>query len=770
MSKDIYIDAGTLVILSGLPGSGKSSLKQTACGFRDLEQAWISTDDIRLQIFGPIKTLDNNGEVFDDLSNECNGAVFSILQSRLHARLSQRQTCIIDATNLTDSERRSYVNVAQELGVPYKVLIMATTLEECLAANAQRNFRVPEFRIHEMHTPPAPPPVRNKAGELVQQTPPQGFMLTSEFAHQLVNRGDRLVLRLPELESEKYDVLGDTHGLLDDTLAILAKAGWVYENGHLSHPEGRKLLVLGDFVDRGPDSLGLLRLMRTAVQDGVAEVILGNHEAKLVKFVDTYRAEGKERWGSLSNAETGVELLKQKDCDELVRFMRALPHYKVLCTADGFNLAFVHGNMKQFDAELSFFGDCIYGQTGWERGIDSDAMYEERYQLGLNRWTLFRGHIPQTSAQEHIFSLERLPYQQGELVLLPLDNMLEKARTGISLRESFDSSVLTQCVSFDYEASCSKWDLLKGMQELVSQKHATVQYGEHKLFGVYKYSKQTFWNNSWGESPWLTKARGLVLDAAGNIISHPFDKVFNLHENGAGEDIPDDEVVVVTDKLNGFLGICSANPFKRGELVVHTQGGFGGPFVDYINEFLKDNRIRGKVGHFLSQNDVTLMFEVLHPQDPHIIEYPADMMGLHLLGVRGKKLTDQPWTEAQVDEAAKAMGLRRPKWTRMTFGELKRTLREVRTEGFMVRKDDETQLTLLKAKSPYYLVNKFLGRMGVKKIAHMYGSPKDFKKTVDEEFYPLVDRLVGHVSQQDFSEMSNEARVKVVRDLLDEML
>lgn len=771
MSKDIFIDAGSLVVLSGLPGSGKSSLKASAQGFRDLQQAWLSADELRMKLFAPYQEMDDDsGSHFVFISQEGNSAVFSILHSILHVRLGQRQTCIVDATNINDGERRSYIAIAKELGVPYKVLILDTPLEECLRANALRNHRVAEHRIREMHTPRSAADTVKADGSTVPKTPPTGFMLTSEFPYEIISRGDRLVLRQPQLQGEHYDILGDTHGLLADTLALLAKAGWEYrDDGRLSHPEGRKLLCLGDFVDRGPDSLALIRLMRKAVKDGVAEVLLGNHESKLVRFVDTYSGEGKSEWGSLSNAETGVALLKQPDCDELVAFLRSLPHYKLLSTADGYNIAFVHGNMKRFDAELSLAGDCIYGQTGWERGVDSDAMYQARYQDGINQWTMVRGHIPQTSEQEQIFSLERECYQQGEIVLLQLDAMLEKSRAGSTMRQAFEQSVLTQRCEFDYQASCAKWDLRKGMQTLVAQKHATVQFSDDKLLRVYKYSKQTFWNNSWGESPWLTKARGLVLDVAGNIVSHPFDKVFNLHENGAGDDLPEDEKVIVVEKLNGFLGVVSAHPVKRGRLVAHTQGGFGGKFVDYINEYLQQPAIRGRVCHFLGHNDVTLMFEVLHPEDPHIIAYEPEMMGLHLIGVRGKSLQDPLWTEEQIDTAAQSMGLRRPSWKRYPWSYVKTVLPEMRTEGVMVRRDDETQETLFKAKTPYYLVNKFLGRMGVKKITHMYASPNDFKKTVDEEFYPLVDRLVAKVPRDDFAVMSNESRVKVVRELLNEL-
>ena len=46
-------------------------------------------------------------------------------------------------------------------------------------------------------------------------------------------------------------------------------------------PEGRKAIFVGDLVDRGPDSPGVLRLVMDMVEDGVGICVPGNHETKL---------------------------------------------------------------------------------------------------------------------------------------------------------------------------------------------------------------------------------------------------------------------------------------------------------------------------------------------------------------------------------------------------------------------------------------------------------------------------------------------------------
>ncbi len=778
--QDVFIDAGSLVVLSGLPGSGKSSLKSRAKGFQDLEQAWISTDAIREQLLGVTLRL-VEGETIEHVPQSANDSVFTIAREIVRARLAHGLTCIVDATSPTDVDRADWAQLAQDTGVPFQVLILETSLEACLAANATRRRRVPASSIREMHramqgpvqASPAKAKARPSTAGSGAETGERTYANGSRFAHQVISRESRLVLRRPMLEHDRYDVVGDVHGLKDDLLALLAKAGWQYADGRLSHPDGRKLLFLGDLVDRGPDSAGVVRLVRQAVLDGVARVIKGNHERKLVAFLKTARTEGIERWTSFANATTGMQFLKLADGEALETFLHELPSYQ-LYEGQGRRLAFVHADLHTFDAELSFSFELQRGHSSRGDASDNDARYEEGYRAGVNTWTLIRGHIPQVSEQDHVFSLERHAFQRGELVLMRLDAFIAKQVSGSSAREAFEASIVTQQCEFDFDAESERWKLAREMESLAGRKLATRQLDESKMLRVFKYSKRVFWENGWDESPWLLKARGLVLDAAGDIVSHPFDKCFNFRENGAGESLAVDTPVLAIEKLNGFLGIVSRHPLKKNELLVHTQGSFAGEFVDYVRDYLPPP-VAGQMKKYLAAHDVTLMFEVLHPKDPHIIEYAEEDHGLWLIGVRGKQAGDAPWREEQVDEAAAAMGLRRPMWARTTHGELlARCRREagelVRHEGWMVRADMAEQPFVYKLKTPYYLVTKFLGRLSASRTAHLFGNPKHFRQTLDEEFYPLVDALTTRHTREAFAALSDAERVVLVRKLVTELI
>jgi predicted kinase len=777
-SKKIYIEDGTLVVLSGLQGSGKSSLRGNAIRPEDahpayVDQAWLSADDLRVRLMGTTAGWDKQG-VFEDIPQSGNPEIFTILRQMVQLRLRRGLTVVVDACNPTEADRGGWISIAKECGAPYKVLIVDTSLDDCLAANRKRLRRVQEYSIHAFNQPQAAPPQQNsKPGKGATPTAPAGFSRTSSAPFEVISRNDTLAFTWPALRHNRYDVIGDTHGLLDDLLVLLGNAGWVHLQGKLSHPQGRKLLFLGDLVDRGTQSLELVRLMRGAVSDGVAEVIKGNHDAKLVKFFRQFHAKGVSSWGSFANAETGVAFVQARDGAELIEFLDKLPAYKVHTNDKlGLKLLFAHANLLKAFPGVTPQEDYLYGQTGFER-LDTDATYQQGHSRGVNAWTLIRGHIPQTSEQENVFSLERHPFQKGELVLLRLDGFEESVAAGLSQREAFHANLLTQRCEFDFEAYSVKYRLARSMTGLVVSKMASMQVNEDNTLRVFKYSKDTFFHNRWGESEALFKARGLVLNASGAIVSHPFDKVFNLHENGTGADMPGGTACIVVDKLNGFLGIVSDDPFKPSDLLVHTQGSFEGEFVGYVNSFIP-GPVKGQLKKYLSRHNVTLMFEVIHPQDPHIIEYSPQEQGLWLLGVRGKGETDLAWTEAAVDEAAKEMGLRRPNWGRMTKDELLAQCRNeeglAKVEGWMVREDSAEQLHLFKLKAPYYLVTKFLGRLSSKRIAHLFGSPQDFKKTIDEEFYSLVDALSARLTKEQMLEMPEDKRVAFVRGLVHELI
>lgn len=96
-----------------------------------------------------------------------------------------------------------------------------------------------------------------------------------------------------EVPDGTLDVIGDIHGCMDELTAVLARAGYVIEAFDpkgadpiaISHPEGRKLALVGDLTDRGPASDQVLRLAMGLLGTGTGALVMGNHDWKLMRVL-----------------------------------------------------------------------------------------------------------------------------------------------------------------------------------------------------------------------------------------------------------------------------------------------------------------------------------------------------------------------------------------------------------------------------------------------------------------------------------------------------
>jgi Calcineurin-like phosphoesterase len=80
------------------------------------------------------------------------------------------------------------------------------------------------------------------------------------------------------------DVVGDIHGEFDKLVALLSHLGYSQSDGVWRHPD-RAAIFVGDLIDRGPKQMETVHLVRTMVEAGSAQCILGNHEFNAIAWV-----------------------------------------------------------------------------------------------------------------------------------------------------------------------------------------------------------------------------------------------------------------------------------------------------------------------------------------------------------------------------------------------------------------------------------------------------------------------------------------------------
>ncbi len=80
-----------------------------------------------------------------------------------------------------------------------------------------------------------------------------------------------------------YDLIGDIHGHAGALERLLAALGYEAHRGAWRHPD-RRVVFLGDFIDRGPRIADVLGIVRGMVDAGAALAVMGNHELNALAF------------------------------------------------------------------------------------------------------------------------------------------------------------------------------------------------------------------------------------------------------------------------------------------------------------------------------------------------------------------------------------------------------------------------------------------------------------------------------------------------------
>ncbi|MEO6627288.1 MAG: metallophosphoesterase [Aquihabitans sp.] len=80
-----------------------------------------------------------------------------------------------------------------------------------------------------------------------------------------------------------YDVIGDIHGHATKLVGLLGVLGYTERSGVWRHPD-RQAVFVGDLVDRGPEQLETIEIVRAMVDAGSAQIVMGNHEFNAIAF------------------------------------------------------------------------------------------------------------------------------------------------------------------------------------------------------------------------------------------------------------------------------------------------------------------------------------------------------------------------------------------------------------------------------------------------------------------------------------------------------
>jgi protein phosphatase len=279
----------SIVVLIGVSGSGKSTFARKH--FKPTEI--LSSDTCR-------------GLVSDD--ENCQAATtdaFEVLHFIARKRLAAGRLTVVDATNVQPESRKPLVEIARELHcLPVAIVL---DLPERVAHDRNKIRSDRDFGPHV---------IRQQSQQLhrsLRGLEREGF----RHVHVLKSLDEiesAVIERQPlwnnlKHEHGPFDIIGDVHGCYDELVELLEALGYEFElpasatpslnsaealalahthppeggTPSLRHPQGRKLVFLGDLVDRGPKIPQVLRLVMNAVASGAALCVPGNHDMKLLR-------------------------------------------------------------------------------------------------------------------------------------------------------------------------------------------------------------------------------------------------------------------------------------------------------------------------------------------------------------------------------------------------------------------------------------------------------------------------------------------------------
>ena len=126
-----------------------------------------------------------------------------------------------------------------------------------------------------------------------------------------------------------YDLIGDIHGHADELVHLLETLGYRKQEGVYQHPE-RKIIFLGDFIDRGPKIRQVLEIVRPMIEGREALAVMGNHELNAL----AYHTEDPDSPGEYLRRHTSknegqhrqtVEQLRPNELVAYLEWFRTLP-------------------------------------------------------------------------------------------------------------------------------------------------------------------------------------------------------------------------------------------------------------------------------------------------------------------------------------------------------------------------------------------------------------------------------------------------------------
>jgi protein phosphatase len=326
---------------------------------------------------------------------------FELLHHIVAMRLAAGRLTVVDATNVQPQSRKPLVALARKYHYVPVAIVFDLPAHVCFERNRTRTDRaIPEGAVRRQLAQ-----LRNSIGGLARE----GFR--DDYRLHAVEDVDAAVVERQRVSTDlrdqhgPFDIIGDVHGCYGELVALLARLEYTVPSRDAAtvdpgvadtaatgcHPDGRRAIFLGDLVDRGPNTPGVLRLAMGMVEAGAALCVPGNHDMKLLRALSGRKVELAH-----GLAETMAQMSAEPP--EFVARVRAFLDGLVShCVLDDGRLVVAHAGMgreMQGRASERVRAFALYGETTGEidaLGLPVRANWAEDYRGAA---IVVYGHTP----------------------------------------------------------------------------------------------------------------------------------------------------------------------------------------------------------------------------------------------------------------------------------------------------------------------------------------------------------------------------------------